>query len=632
MTDLSPAAIAAAYFPGPHSENEAWLREAARSALDGWFDWRKGLFAGDPEVTASPGAERVALAQARGAMTRRLDELCAALTAETPSYSPRSLGHMKAEVSMPALLGWMAAMLHNPNNTTRESSKVGTVIEREAIAMLATMIGYDPAAAQGHFTSGGTVANFEAVWRARYRLDHWLSLGLWVAEATGERLDVFEAAHMGWDRFRALWTGHGLTDAALRRCSAAASNPADVFRRIGRASGRDYLGPVVLAPGNKHYSWSKAASIFGLGEESFWSVDLDEAGRLDLAAFERRVLDARAQGRPVLMAVGVAGTTETGEIDPIDGLHAQLERWERERGWRIWRHVDAAYGGFLCSLLGGPDEGVLDEAAVRALRAIATADSVTIDPHKLGYTPYACGAFLTRDAARYVVSAFDAPYLDRPELGPDKWSSTLEGSRSAGGAAATWLTGRTLGFGPEGLGALLAETIRARRVFQARVAGALPAVRFLEPADANIVCFSLADDGEPLSSANRRTEALFEAIRASDDFAVSRTRLGVDYAAQIARHLEAWGGLADEGGLTLIRCVFMNPYWAAPALRDHLIPDFIALVRDAVETARLGPLGRERSHGAGALRGDPGPGGGPQGRRDGAGRPAAGDEDRRRTG
>ena len=39
--------------------------------------------------------------------------------------------------------------------------------------MLATMVGYNPAATQGHFTSGGTVANFEAVWRARYRLDHW---------------------------------------------------------------------------------------------------------------------------------------------------------------------------------------------------------------------------------------------------------------------------------------------------------------------------------------------------------------------------------------------------------------------------------------------------------------------------
>src|SRR5690606_32085883 len=193
----------------------------------------------------------------REELSQRLSELCAALTAETPTHTPRYIGHMKAEVSLPALFGWLAAMLHNPNNTSRESSRVGSVIEAEAIAMLARMVGYDPAEAQGHFTSGGTVANFEAVWRARYRLDHWLSLGLHVAETTGERLDPFAAAHMGWDRFRHLWRTHGLTDGILRGCSAAAASPAEVWRRIGDASGRAYLGPVLLAPGNKHYSWRK---------------------------------------------------------------------------------------------------------------------------------------------------------------------------------------------------------------------------------------------------------------------------------------------------------------------------------------------------------------------------------------
>lgn len=581
MTDLKPATIAAAYFPGPLSENEVWMRQTFQSVLDGWFDWRKGLFADDPTSAPPGGMADQAIRRERVRIGRRLEELCRALTAETPTYSPRYLGHMKAELSLPALLGWLAAILHNPNITARESSRVGSVIEAEAIGMLAGMLGYDPATAQGHFTSGGTVANFEAVWRARYRLDHWLSLALFVSETTGQPLDVFAAAHMGWDRFRELWNRHGLVDEVLRGYSAAAGNPADVFRRITRASGRDYLGPVVLVPGNKHYSWRKAASVFGLGEESFWSVPLDDRGRLDLAAFEALVERARNEGRPVLMAVSVAGTTETGEIDPIDRLHGLLERWEAERGWRIWRHVDAAYGGFLCSLLGGPDEAVLDPAAARALRAIGRADSITIDPHKLGYVPYACGAFLTRDAGRYVVSAFDAPYLDRAELGQDKWSSTLEGSRSAGGAAATWLSGKTLGFGPQGLGALLAETIRARRRFQAAVARALPEVRFLEPSDANIVCFSIAGDGQPLSASNPRTEALFEAFRQSQGFSVSRTRLGADYAAQIGRHVAGYGGLADQPSLTVVRCVFMNPYWAAPAVHDRLAPEFIALVRQA---------------------------------------------------
>lgn len=581
MPQLSPDDIAAAYFPGSQSENEAWVRAEFQSVLDDWFGWRKGLFAADPAVVTPADRRGTAVLRERELISQRLSELCEALTAETPTHTPRYIGHMKAELSLPALFGWLAAMLHNPNITSKEAGKIGTVIEREAIGMLSEMLGYDPDKAEGHFTSGGTVANFESVWRARYRLDHWLSLALYVSETKGETLDVFAAAHMGWDRFRALWDDHGLSDDVLRRYSAAASNPADVWRRISRASGRDYLGPVLLVPGNKHYSWLKAANIFGLGEDSLWSVALDAEGRLDLADFERFVGRAEAEGRPVLMAVSVAGTTETGEIDPVDRLHDLLERWEAERGWRIWRHVDAAYGGFLCSLIGGADEAELGRAAT-ALRAVGRADSITIDPHKLGYVPYSCGAFLVRDRGRYVVSAFDAPYLDRPELGDGKWSSTLEGSRSAAGAAATWLTGKTLGFGADGMGALLAETIRARRQFQREITAALPFVRFLAPSDTNIVCFSIADDGEALSSSNRRTEALFDAFRRSEEFSVSRTTLRADHADQKARHVAAYGGREDEAGLVMIRCVFMNPYWASDGLRDHLIPLFADLIRRVV--------------------------------------------------
>ncbi|MBI2260753.1 MAG: decarboxylase [Caulobacterales bacterium] len=579
----SPAAvIAGACFPGPRSENEPWVRGEFQAVLDQWFNWRKRLFVDDPGLVGPVGGPSLDGLERREVLSRELARLCEALTAETPTYTPRYIGHMKAEVSLPALLGWLAAMLHNPNNTSREASKVGTVIEAEAIAMLAAMVGYDPATAEGHFTSGGTVANFEAVWRARYRLDHWLSLGLYVAEKTREPLDVFAAAHMGWDRFRALWTEHGLTDAVLRRYSAAVGVPADIWRRISRASGRDFLGPVLLVPGNKHYSWSKAANLFGLGEESLWAVDLDAEGRLDVDDLERLILRAQAAVRPVLMAVGVAGTTETGEIDPIDILHDRLERWEAERGLHIWRHVDAAYGGFLCAILGGPDEAVLTPASAAALRGIGRADSVTIDPHKLGYVPYACGAFLTRDTARYAVSAFDAPYLDRPELGDGKWSSTLEGSRSAAGAAATWLSGRAIGFGPSGLGALLAETVRTRQAFETALRAAVPEVRFLEPADANIVCFSIAARGEALSDANRRTTALFDHIHHSPEFSVSKTTLGPDYAAAIARHVDGFGGVVDAPGMVLVRCVFMNPYWAVPAFRAALFPSFIALVRDSL--------------------------------------------------
>lgn len=586
-TDLARE-IARTYFPGARSENESRLRGEMDATLDHWFRWRSGRF----EDSAPVGPERVETAtggsRADDRLGRCLLALCDAMTAETPTFSPRYIAHMKSDLSLPGLLGWFAAMLHNPNNSSRDASRAGSVIETQAIAALARMLGYDPACAQGHFTSGGTVANFEAVWRARYRLDHWLALALHIAETTGTRLDPFAAAHMGWTRFRELLASHTLSEADLKACSAAASNPGDVWRRISRASGQDYMGPVMLVPGNRHYSWSKSANVFGLGGEAIWSIALDAGGRLDLADFERLVARAEAEGRPVLMAVAVAGATETGAVDPLDRLYDRMDHWRSQRGWRIWRHVDAAYGGFLAAMLDGPSEATLTSETAAALRAMGRSDSITIDPHKLGYVPYACGAFLAPDAERYAVSAFDAPYLDRPELGQGKWSSTLEGSRSAAGAAATWLTAETIGFEADGFGALMAATLDARQVFQTAVRKAIPEARFL-PADSNIACFSLARPGEALSCSNARTGAVFDHFQTSPDFAVSKTKLGRDNAALMAAVLAGHDGHDDvpdgHGGLLVIRCVFMNPYWSEPSVRQDLLPRFIKELREALADA-----------------------------------------------
>ncbi len=571
------------YFPGARSENESRLRGEIDATLDHWFRWRSGRFDDSARVGEPPVADAPAHQDDR--LGSRLLALCDALTAETPTFSPRYIAHMKADLSLPGLLGWFAAMLHNPNNSSRDASRVGSVIETEAVAALAGMLGYDPARAQGHFTSGGTVANFEAVWRARYRLDHWLALALHDSETTGETLDPFAAAHMGWERFRSLRAAHAVSDDRLKSCSAAASNPGDGWRRISRASGRDYRGPVMLVPGNRHYSWSKSANLFGLGGEAIWSVALDAGGRLDLADLERQVDRAETDGRPILMAVAVAGATETGAVDPLDRIYDRMDQWRAERGWRIWRHVDAAYGGFLRAMLDGPSEAALTPETAAALRAMGRSDSITIDPHKLGYVPYACGAFLTPDAERYAVSAFDAPYLDRPELGEGKWSSTLEGSRSAAGAAATWLTAETLGFGSDGLGSILAVTIEARQAFETAVSEAVPEARFL-PADSNIACFALARPGEGLGRSNARTGAVFDHFQRSPHFAVSRTTLGVDNAALIANVLARHGGHDDRPGgggeMLVIRCVFMNPYWSEPSVRQELLPRFIEELREAL--------------------------------------------------
>jgi glutamate/tyrosine decarboxylase-like PLP-dependent enzyme len=566
-----------AYFLGPKSENGPWVRGEFQAILDHWFDWRRSLFRDDPEAISADRRLSAEFLREREILGQEVRALLDMLRSEVPKYTPRYIGHMVSELSLPALFGHFAALLHNPNNTSREVAKVGARMESEAIAMLAGMLGFDPVTAQGHFTGGGTLANFEAVWRARYRMDHALSLALVLAERDGDPLDPFSAAHMGWRRFEELCVERNVSDKEMRAASMVLANPYDIAGRISKAAGRDYRGPVLITSGNKHFSWRKAANLLGLGEASFWNAPLDREGRVDLAGLSQLIDRAREEARPILCLASVAGTTEAGEIDPIDKV-ADLLDGLTAQGIYIWHHVDAAYGGFFCSMLGGETERVLAPERCDALRAIGRAQSITIDPHKLGFVPYSCGAFLTKNIEAYKASSFQAPYIDRADA-DDKWRCTLEGSRSGAGAAAVWLTGRTLGFGPEKFGAIVAAGIEARKAFQKNLVASHDMLRPLMPADTNILCFSLAKQGEALSVSNSRTLAAYAKFYDSPEFSVSKTVLTMEsYDALIGAHVQTYDGARDSEQLALLRCVFMNPFWADPAVSAHLTSRFISLL------------------------------------------------------
>jgi len=89
--------------------------------------------------------------------------------------------------------------------------------------------------------------------------------------------------------------------------------------------------------------------------------------------------------------VGVAGTTSSGAIDPLEELAAIA----RENG--CWYHVDAAYGGPLAFSSQHRDQ----------LRGIERADSITFDPHKWMFVPFSCGATLVRDGGNVLRKSFD---------------------------------------------------------------------------------------------------------------------------------------------------------------------------------------------------------------------------------
>ena len=122
-------------------------------------------------------------------------------------------------------------------------------------------------------------------------------------------------------------------------------------------------------------------------------------------ALREAIARDRDKGLIPCCVVGVAGTTSTGVIDPLETLAAIA----REN--RCWYHVDAAYGAPLAFSSQHKDK----------LSGIELADSITFDPHKWMFVPFSCGAVLVREGGRVLREAFDMTpeYLNEDRGGAD---------------------------------------------------------------------------------------------------------------------------------------------------------------------------------------------------------------------
>ncbi|MEP1035070.1 aminotransferase class I/II-fold pyridoxal phosphate-dependent enzyme [Ekhidna sp.] len=81
-----------------------------------------------------------------------------------PYFHPLFAGQMLKPPHPIAKAAYMLAMWVNPNNHAMDGSKASSPMEKEVVADLASMFGWKKHL--GHLTSGGTMANLEALWVA----------------------------------------------------------------------------------------------------------------------------------------------------------------------------------------------------------------------------------------------------------------------------------------------------------------------------------------------------------------------------------------------------------------------------------------------------------------------------------
>jgi len=98
------------------------------------------------------------------AMDGVLTEVAARMGNNYPYFHPLYAGQMMKPPHPIARAAYAMAMGINPNNHSLDGGRASSRFEVEAVAEIAAMLGWDRHL--GHLTSGGTVANLEALWVA----------------------------------------------------------------------------------------------------------------------------------------------------------------------------------------------------------------------------------------------------------------------------------------------------------------------------------------------------------------------------------------------------------------------------------------------------------------------------------
>ncbi|MEE1324621.1 MAG: tyrosine decarboxylase [Bifidobacteriaceae bacterium] len=578
-----------ALFIGDKAENGDFFKKMTNRLTDEHLGWRQNYMPQDLPLVSAREKDRPDYRAAQDRVADVLSELSTKMRAKSvPWHSPRYWGHMNSETLMPAILAYNYAVLWNSNNVSYEGGPATCLLEEEVGHDLAGLFSFGNG--WGHITADGSLANLEGLWYAR----NIKSLPLAMKEVKPELvegLSDWQLLNMSVSRIMDLFS----------QCSNEEKNA--IKAKSARGGGNLKKLGKWLVPQTKHYSWLKAADIAGIGLDQVVSVPVDDHYRMKIDDLERIIRDLAAQKTPILGVVAVAGTTEEGAVDHVDGVAALRNRLEKE-GISFYFHVDAAYGGYARSLVldeegqvipyedlqrvhreyGVFQEDVeyLSQDVYRAFVAINQADSVTVDPHKMGYVPYAAGGIAIRDIRmRDVISYFASYVMDRTADVPTMLGSyVLGGSKAGATAAAVWTCHRILPLNVSGYGRLIGRAIEAAHRFydflnglSFDINGVRVVAHTLTNPDFNMVDWVFVpEDMTSLKDINAFNHVFFDQTSVYTDESIyskemltSHTELSIpDYGDSPLGFVESFGmdksQWLEAGKVTVLRACVLTPF------------------------------------------------------------------------
>ncbi|EPY07143.1 decarboxylase [Paenibacillus alvei TS-15] len=582
-----------ALFLGSKGENVNLFKEVLNKIVDEHVGWRQNYQPQDLPVISPFDKSSQSYQDTANHMRSVFDQLSSKLRSESLPWhtAGRFWGHMNSETLMPAIIAYTAAMLWNGNNVAYESSPGTSQMEEEVGHELCKMMSYREGHSWGHICADGSIANLEGLWYAR----NIKSLPLAIKEVAPEHVEG-----------KSEWELLNMSTQEIMDIMDKVQDQLDDIKAKSARSGRylDKLGKWLI-PQTKHYSWLKAADIIGIGLDAVEAIDVDSSYHMDIEKLETRIRELAAENTPILGVVGVVGSTEEGQIDHIHKMVALREKLAKE-GIYFYIHVDAAYGGYARSIfLDENDQFIeynkinevfkkhniftdmslkdewLTEDVYEAFKAMSKVESITIDPHKMGYIPYSAGAIVIQDIRMRDAISYFATYVfekgaDIPAL---LGAYILEGSKAGATAAAVWTAHKVLPLNVTGFGKLMGASIEGayrfynflkERTFN--VNGKVIKLHPLTKPDFNMVDYVFNEEGNTdLEKMNKLNHDFFDYASYvkgglySNEFITSHTDFAIpDYGNSPLEFVNSLGFSREEwdraGKVTILRACALSPY------------------------------------------------------------------------
>lgn len=506
------AGLSEAWFLGPKAENADVLTGLIVGAIEKHAEYRRQYKPNDPEFITADVKSSAAYGQAITDLHNYANELWSLLQQSVPLFSMRYQAHMLWDQVLPAVVGYFGAMLYNQNNVAAEASPLTTKLEILVGNDLCQMLGYPVPTGKppfsagtivpwGHITCDGSVANIEALWAARnvkflpvalkaalrevpalrralglkvellngggqaalVDLDTWVLLNLKIDAVARLQNDIAEQFGISVDD----------TTDALRPYAVQNIGLLDFYEKFMPGV---TATPVVIVPASRHYSWPKAATLLGIGQNNVLSVELDSRARMSVDDLERSLRMCLERRIPVLAVVAVIGSTEESAVDPLDEILKVREDF-RNQGLDFAVHCDAAWGGYFSSMLRrDPGTGLVDaipvypmsKHVIQQYTALREADTITVDPHKAGYVPYPAGGLCYRNSGLRDLISLKAPVIFQNQLEPTVGIYGIEGSKPGAAAASVYLAHKVIRPTQSGYGKILGSCIWTSKRMYAR--------------------------------------------------------------------------------------------------------------------------------------------------------------------